>query len=89
DTPAERLRALLALVPNHPKPIGAKLSPSSHTPSEFESDYEPPEPVHDTPSIARESLRDIFSRALRNPGDTPKKERRRRNSIDFSEVESN
>jgi hypothetical protein len=38
-----------------------------------------------TPSVARESLKDIFSRALR---DTPQKGRHRRNSIDISEVEA-
>jgi hypothetical protein len=37
-------------------------------------------------SSARESLRNLFTHALRDPGDTPRKDVRR-NSIDLSEVE--
>lgn len=83
DTPAARLRALLSRVPTR-SPTTPLLPPSS-SPSEFESDYETPQPP---PSVARESLKDIFSRALRDPGDTPRKAARRRNSIDMSEVDA-
>jgi hypothetical protein len=56
--------------------------------SEPDSDFDPPRSsLANTPSIARESLKDLFSRALRDPGDTPEKNRRRRNSIDISEVD--
>lgn len=86
DTPAARLRALLSRVPNSPPTSRAAPAPLS----EPDSDFDPPRssPLN-TPSIARESLKDLFSRALRDPGNTPEKSRgKRRNSIDVSEVES-
>jgi hypothetical protein len=86
DTPAARLRALLSRVPNEsPSKAPDKASPP---PTDLESDIDPPHFSPTTPSVARESLKDIFSRAMRDPGDTPKKGARRRNSIDVSEVES-
>ncbi|TFK44544.1 hypothetical protein BDQ12DRAFT_673185 [Crucibulum laeve] len=85
DTPAARLRALLTRVPNH---RATATPPPAQTPSEHESDFEPPDFVPVTPTIMRDSLKDIFSRALREPGDTPQKGRRRRNSIDTSEVDA-
>lgn len=90
ETPAERLRALLSRVPTSTKTTPMPHRPS-HTPSEIESDFDLPDDPHfATPSMARESLKDIFSRALRDPGNTPQKEksRPRRNSIDVSEVEA-
>lgn len=89
ETPAARLRALLSRVPNSP----STPKMSNHAPpgssSDLDSDFDPPRssPIN-TPSIARESLKDLFSRALREPGDTPQKKRMRRNSIDVSEVEA-
>lgn len=83
ETPASRLRALLSRVPN-------SVNSLPQEPSDLDSDFDPPRssPTN-TPSIARESLKDLFSRALRDPGDTPKiNRRRRRNSIDTSEVEA-
>jgi len=81
DTPAARLRALLSRVPTSSKP-----PPMPSSASEIESDFDPP----DTPSVPRETLKDIFSRALREPGNTPQKDktRWRRNSIDVSEVDA-
>ena len=87
DTPAARLRALLARVPNNNTPPASRTyRPPS--PSDLESDFEPvsASPGSDAPSIARESLKELFSHALREPGDTPLKGRRRRNSIDASPV---
>ncbi|OJT12743.1 hypothetical protein TRAPUB_10691 [Trametes pubescens] len=89
DTPAARLRALLARVPNTPD----SATPHARPPvlpanSEPNSDFEPPYSTAATPSIARESLKELFSRALREPGNTPRKGKQRRNSIDASEVES-
>ena len=84
DTPADRLRALLFRVPNH-SASASHAPPASISPSEVESDFDMPQSALATPSLARESLKDIFSRALR---DTPQKGRRRRNSIDASEVEA-
>ncbi|KII92480.1 hypothetical protein PLICRDRAFT_473435 [Plicaturopsis crispa FD-325 SS-3] len=83
SSPASRLRSLLALAP--------KLRQSSPKrddapPSELDSDFDPPR-FSPASSIAQESLKDIFSRALRDAGDTPQKGRPRRNSIDVSEVE--
>ncbi|KAF8891719.1 hypothetical protein BD779DRAFT_143004 [Infundibulicybe gibba] len=94
ETPATRLRALLNRVPNSggssKTPMPQKPARSPPPPSEFDSDYEQEEDPPEGPSIARESLRDIFSRALREPGDTPQKRgaQPRRNSIDTSEVEA-
>ncbi|KAH8108092.1 hypothetical protein BXZ70DRAFT_35830 [Cristinia sonorae] len=85
DTPAARLRALLARVPNNTPPASSRTyRPPS--PSDLESDFEPVESSSNTPSIARESLKELFSHALRDPGDTPQKGRRRRNSVDASPV---
>ncbi len=91
DTPAARLRALLAQVPNTSSASRTQLlheTPPS-LPSDRESDFEPP-PRWESSSInsssARESLRSLFTHALRDPGDTPRKDVRR-NSIDLSEVE--
>lgn len=81
---AARLRALLSRIPNQSKtPVARPVSPS-----EVESDFDPPRFSPTTPSVVKESLKDIFSRALRDPGDTPVKTRPRRNSIDTSEVEA-
>jgi hypothetical protein len=87
DTPAARLRALLNRVPNLPSTTRDSPHVLIHS-SEPDSDFDPPRssPTN-TPSIARESLKDLFSRALRDPGDTPDKNMRRRNSIDISEVD--
>lgn len=88
ETPAARLRALLSRVPNSPS--NSRDPPATPAPaSDRDSDFEPPRSgTTNTPSIARESLKDLFTRALRDPGDTPQKTRRRRNSIDVSEVEA-
>ncbi|KAG5646797.1 hypothetical protein DXG03_002174 [Asterophora parasitica] len=90
ENPAARLRALLARTPASSKSTPVPQPPPSNY-SENESDFEPPSAVADNgPSFARESLKDIFSRALRDPGNTPQKasNRPRRNSIDASEVEA-
>ncbi|KAF8502142.1 hypothetical protein F5888DRAFT_1632097 [Russula emetica] len=69
DTPAARLRALLAQIAN------------------LTSSHPRDGPTHrQTRASARESLRSLFTHALRDPGDTPRKGVRR-NSIDLSEVE--
>lgn len=86
ETPAARLRALLARVPGSTSASSSSRPPVPPSPSEIESDFDTPN-VTAASSLARESLKDIFSRALRSPGDTPQKQRRRRNSIDVSEVE--
>jgi serine/arginine repetitive matrix protein 2 len=86
DTPAARLRALLSRVPNDSSSKASEKAPA--LPSDIDSDFDPPRFSPTTPSVARESLKDLFSHALRDPGDTPKKGRRRRNSIDVSEVEA-
>ncbi|KAG6811990.1 hypothetical protein H0H92_004955 [Tricholoma furcatifolium] len=86
ETPADRLRALLAMTP---KPASmSQLPPSTY---DNASDFDPPNALSEsTISSARDSLKDLFSRARRDPGNTPQKEavRRRRNSIDISEVEA-
>lgn len=84
ETPAARLRALLARVPKESPRIPPPV-PSS--PSEPDSDFYPSH-LNTTNNNPHESLKEIFSRALRDPGDTPQKPKRRRNSIDLSEVEA-
>jgi serine/arginine repetitive matrix protein 2 len=91
DTPAARLRALLAQVPNTSSASRTQLlhEPPPSLPSDRESDFEPPPRwaySSTNSSSARESLRSLFTHALRDPGDTPRKDVRR-NSIDLSEVE--
>lgn len=86
DTPA-RLRDVLARVPasrSGPSKLAQPQSPEPEAPSEFDSDFDLPNSMSVAPSFAQESLKELFSRALR---DTPQKDRRRRNSIDASEVE--
>lgn len=89
ETPAARLRALLARVPNTSSSLQnfSARAPVPPSPSEPDSDFDAPSIGFSTRSIARESVRDIFSHALREAGDTPRRERPRRNS-DVSEVES-
>jgi hypothetical protein len=83
---AGRLRELIHLVPNG---FSSQATPAFHrppSPTFHESDFEG-EAAAASDSRARESLRDIFSKALREPGDTPQKGRPRRNS-DSSASES-
>ncbi|KAH9940497.1 uncharacterized protein BXZ73DRAFT_88724 [Epithele typhae] len=93
DNPTARLRALLARVPNSPVNGAPVASASRHmsfpSTSDIDSDFEPP-PSTNASSVVRESLKELFSHALREAGNTPRKTSRpRRNSIDGSEVESN
>jgi hypothetical protein len=91
DNPAAVLRALLSRLPAHP-PSPTKshaLSGQGSTEQERESDFDTLSESNVAPSIAQESLKHIFSNALRDPGNTPQKARRKRNSIDSSEVEGN
>ena len=90
DTPAARLRALLAQVPNTSSASRTQLlhEPPPPLPSDRDSDFDPPPKWANssTTSSARENLKSLFTHALREPGDTPRKDARR-NSIDSSEVE--
>ncbi|KXN90177.1 hypothetical protein AN958_04667 [Leucoagaricus sp. SymC.cos] len=75
---AGRLRELIHLVPNG----SSQNTPVPYrppSPTFHESDFEG-ESTAAGHSRARESLRDIFSKALREPGDTPQKNRQRSNS---------
>jgi len=81
ETPAARLRALLAREQRSPRPT---TTPPS---SDADSAAEPARFGSSTSSVTRESLKDIFSHALREPGDTPQKRRLRRNSFDGSSME--
>ncbi|KAH7888632.1 hypothetical protein F5I97DRAFT_1803999 [Phlebopus sp. FC_14] len=84
DTPAARLRALLARELRSPRNVST--DPQA-PPSEVLSDVDAPRSGSTTSSVVRENLKDIFSRALREPGDTPQKRRPRRNSVDNGDVE--
>lgn len=92
DTPAARLRALLSRVPNRSTTPPQHVPPPPHqgeSVTDYESDFDKGESVNATAnSIARESLRDVFSRALRDPGDTPQKAgKKRSNSVDPSDTD--
>lgn len=88
EKPAAVLRALLSRLPaDHRNPTPSH-SPSQQYSSERESDYDISEPENATPSIAQESLKDIFSKARRDPGNTPQKIQARRNSVGTSEVDA-
>ena len=83
DTTAARLRTLLSNSPNDWS-ASRQRDPSF---SEPDSDFDPPHGNSTTASHHHESLRKLFTRALRD--DTPQKPRvARRNSIDLSEVDS-
>ncbi|KAF8972910.1 hypothetical protein BDZ97DRAFT_1648569 [Flammula alnicola] len=90
ENPAAVLRALLSRLPAQSKSPTPSQSPSQQYLSERESDYDMDisERGNATPSMAQESLKDIFSKARRDPGDTPQKMRPRRNSVDTSEVDA-
>ncbi|KAF9528555.1 hypothetical protein CPB83DRAFT_766647 [Crepidotus variabilis] len=115
ENPAAVLRALLSRLPpnrdnDEDMETPTRLNPMPNAiandneryPFEKDSDYEV-ETASATHSVAQSSLKDIFSKALREPGDTPRKDRsalangsasrnrtagrRRRSSIGASEVE--
>ncbi|CAK5281412.1 unnamed protein product [Mycena citricolor] len=84
---ASRLRALISRMPNSDSPASSSKSPPAArpaSPSEFESDFEPPR-FSPTPSVGpKESLKDLFSRVLE---DTPVKRGTRPRRSSASEVE--
>lgn len=86
ETPAARLRALLARSSDSPNGKSPPTRPvaqlSEDGTGSVSSRFTPA-----TPSITRDSLKDLFSRARREPGDTPQKSRPRRNSFDTSEMD--
>ena len=90
ETPAARLRALNSLIRDNTAVTSVPPPPPQEADStaEYDSDFDMGESINATASMARESLRDIFSRALRPPGGTPQKQHKRRNSIDASDLES-
>lgn len=78
-----RLRDALAKM-NH---TSSPLAPSPPSDSDRESDFDASSHISEAPSIHQQSLRQLFSRAMRDPDDTPKRPKQRRNSIDASQVE--
>ena len=88
DNPAAVLRALLSRLPAHPPSPTQSHVLSVQGGTERESDFDTPSVSNVAPSIAQESLKHIFSKAVRDPGNTPQKAKRRRNSIDASAVEA-
>lgn len=91
DNPAAVLRALLSRLPNRdgsPTRVNDKDAEYQY-PSEKESDYDI-ETASATTSVAQSSLKNIFNKALREPGDTPRKDRshrRRSSSIGATDME--
>ncbi|KDR75370.1 hypothetical protein GALMADRAFT_552432 [Galerina marginata CBS 339.88] len=88
ENPAAVLRALLSRLPPDATTPTQSHPTSQQYASERESDYDMSEHTNATPSMAQESLKHLFSKARRNPGDTPQKSRPRRNSFDTSEVDA-
>lgn len=90
ENPAAVLRALLSRLPNKDKSFThPDHDTEHHYVSERESDYDV-ETASATTSVAQSSLKNIFSRALREPGDTPRKDRSHRprsSSIGGTDVE--
>ena len=84
-TPVSRLRSLLARAKDTPPSRQPEPRSPSRSPSDNASDYDAVNPSLASTSVASQSLRELFSRVLRD-SDTPKKPQRR-NSIDASEVE--
>lgn len=90
ENPAAVLRALLSRLPN--KDESATHHPNGNQEhnylSERESDYDV-ETASATTSVAQSSLKTIFSRALREPGETPRKDKShlRRSSIGSIDLE--
>ncbi len=76
---AGRLRELIHLVPNGSASQSTPTSQRPPSPTFHESDFEG-EVTTNGHSRAREALSSIFTRALREPGDTPQKGKQRRNS---------
>ena len=90
DNPAAVPRALLSRLPTHlPSPTKSfSLFVQDGSEQERESDFDTVSESHVTPSIAQEGLKDIFSNALHDLGNTPQKAQRRKNdSIDSGEME--
>ncbi|KAI6134608.1 hypothetical protein EV401DRAFT_1089093 [Pisolithus croceorrhizus] len=86
DTPvATRLRALIPRVSLPPPNVSSAVP--EDVPSESDSHHAPSGLGSSTTSAARENLRDLFSRALHDSGSTPRNRRRRRNSVDNSQIE--
>ncbi|KAG1816011.1 uncharacterized protein BJ212DRAFT_1356039 [Suillus subaureus] len=86
ETAAARLRALLARSLDSPNGNSLPTRPSAQLSEDgagsVSSRFTPA-----TPSVTRDSLKDLFSRARREPGDTPQKSRPRRASFDTSEMD--
>lgn len=80
---AGRLRQLIQLVPNGSASQNTPLVQRPPSPTFHESDFEG-EHSEAGYSNARESVRGIFSKALREPGDTPQKDRTRKYPDDTS-----
>ncbi|KAG1751617.1 uncharacterized protein EDB91DRAFT_1106339 [Suillus paluster] len=86
DTPAARLRALLARTSDSPTGRSPPTRLFTHT-SEADTGSVSSRFTPATPSVTRDSLKDLFSHARREPGDTPQRSRHRRNSFDTSEMD--
>ncbi|KAG2146420.1 uncharacterized protein EDB93DRAFT_1328770 [Suillus bovinus] len=86
DTPAARLRALLARSSDSPNGKSPPARPFSQL-SEDGAGSVSSRFTSATPSVTRDSLKDLFSRARREPGDTPQKSKPRRKSFDTSEMD--
>lgn len=76
---AGRLRELLHLVPNGSGAQSTPVSLRPPSPTFHESDFEG-EMTTNNHSRAQELVHSIFTKAQREPGDTPQKSRQRRNS---------
>lgn len=86
DNPAAVLRSLLSRLPNRD---GSPTRANDNDTSEKGSDYDI-ETASATTSVVQSSLKNIFNKALREPGNTPRKDRshrRRSSSIGATDIE--
>ncbi|CAA7259228.1 unnamed protein product [Cyclocybe aegerita] len=87
ENPAAVLRALLSRLPAQPKSPTVSRTSSRQNISERESDYDASETASATPSVAQSSLKNIFGRALQEPGNSPRKTQSMSEDMDPSGVE--
>lgn len=88
ENTAQQLRSLISrLEPKDPPP--RIQSPEYFSERESDYDMDLTEPANNAPSMVQESVKDIFSKARRDPGDTPQKSRFKSGSDDVSDMHTN
>ena len=85
ENTAQQLRSLISrLEPKDPPP--RIKSPEYFSERESDYDMDLTDPANNAPSIIQESVKDLFSKARRGPGDTPQRSRIKSVGDDASDV---